>query len=334
MTAYVTTPIDRYRANAQGTGTVAGAVTNLDFDIEYDYENPLVTIAFMNEGRDSIESTHIITGLWLDVERGGFSNIFTQAWKPSVISYIPFYSYHIPNDVMHYNGSYAGVAFQVNLRNYDLQRDGRIQLCYIQTSTMCYAEDTLITLSDGTTKKVQDITYNDILKVWNFDEGKSDSAKPIWIKVEQTANQYALVKLSDSNSIKLVGTDGKYHCMYDMDEQKFIHAIDCIGHNVYTENGIAKVESLEIINEPVKFYNIVTNVHLNCYANHILTSTEKNNIYPINDMKFVKDSREFKPYEAFENYGISLDDYNGWRIAEQLMSVEECIKFVKQRKQT
>lgn len=336
MTAFVTTPVDRYQMNVQGTGTVAGAVTNLDFDIEYDDRNPLVTIMVMNVGRDSVRP-RLTTGLWLYTERGGFDSYsFTQKWKPSVIAYIPYNFTTDPStgEMSQFHGSYAGVTFQVNLKDYDLQRDGRIQLCNLQTSTMCYAEDTLITLSDGTTKMVQDITYDDVLKVWNFDEGKTDTTKPIWIKIEQESPQYALVKLSDGNSIKLVGSDGKYHCMYDVDEQKFNHAIDCVGHNVYTENGIVKVDSLEIVNEPVKFYNIVTNVHLNCYANHILTSTEKNNIYPINDMKFVKDNREFKPYETFENYGISLDDYNGWRLAEQPMSVEECVEFIKQRKQT
>lgn len=331
LTAYVTTSVDRYYQKVQGTGTVAGAITNLDFDILYDDRNPLVTITFINYGRTG---TNGITGFWLDTSEGNFdicmSNpMFTQTWKPSLIGFIPYQMTY------NFNGSYLGITFQVNLKDYNLSTNGRIQLCDLQTSTMCYAEDTLITLSDGNTKMVQDITYNDILKVWDFDKGRDNQAKPIWIKVEQTANQYALVTLSDGNSIKLVGSDGKYHCMYDVDEHKFNHAVDCIGHNVYTENGIVKVESLEIVNEPVKFYNIVTNIHLNCYANHILTSTEKNNIYPINDnMKFIKKHKQLKSYKMFKEFGISYKDFRGWRLAEQPMSVEECVEFIKQRKNT
>lgn len=326
ITVYVATSTGTYKQ--QITSMPSGdTVKDFDFDIQYTNANPLVTISVYSDTRTP--STIDYTGFWILYDYFSYEDVFNQDLSPIPLSLIP-----LPNNYSHFNGNYAGFSFQINLTDYDINTDGRVQVCNVQTSTLCYAEDTLITLSDGTTKMVQDITYDDVLKVWNFDEGKSDSAKPIWIKVEQTANQYALVKLSDGNSIKLVGSDGKYHCMFDMDEQKFNHAIDCIGHNVYTENGIVKVESLEIVNEPVKFYNIVTNVHLNCYANHILTSTEKNNIYPINDMKFIKDNREFKPYEAFKKYGITLDDYNGWRLAEQPMSVEECVEFIKQRKNT
>ena len=327
ITVYVATSTGTYKQ--QITSMPSGdTVKDFDFDIQYTNANPLVTISVYNNTR--IPSTNHYTGFWIRYyEEFSYEEVFNQDLSPIPLSLIP-----PPTNINYsnFNGYYAGFSFQINLTNYDINTDGRVQVCNVQTSTLCYAEDTLITLSDGTTKMVQDITYDDVLKVWNFDEGKSDSAKPIWIKVEQTANQYALVKLSDGNSIKLVGSDGKYHCMFDMDEQKFNHAIDCIGHNVYTENGIVKVESLEIVNEPVKFYNIVTNVHLNCYANHILTSTEKNNIYQINDMKFIKDNRELKPYDEFRQYSITHDEYVGWRLAEQPMSVEECIEFIKQRK--
>ena len=303
---------------------------NFDFDIQYTNADPLVKITVISEtGYATVDGLYMRTGFW--ISEGDFLNIqiFNQNLDPMPLSFIGW-----QGSGSHYNGDYRGFSFQINLKDYDINTDGRVQVCDVPTSTMCYTEDTLITLSDGTTKKVQDITYNDILKVWNFDEGKSDSAKPIWIKIEQEAPQYALVKLSDGNSIKLVGTDGKYHCMYDVDEQKFNHAIDCVGHNVYTENGIVKVESLEIVNEPVKFYNIVTDIHLNCYANHILTSTEKNNIYPIEDMKFVKDDRELKPYKLFKQYCITSDEYTGWRLAEQPMSVEECVQFIDQRRKS
>lgn len=332
VTLNIATDVDTYYQ------TITGVRNNGDmmvFNFAIQYKNPLITMFLQNNTRYQSQSgSWFFSGFWFNFYNQQITPLanFNNNYKPIILSFLYPHSQSF-NGQMNMNGNYQGVTVQFNLANYNYDDVGEILLGELQAATLCYAEDTLITLADGTTKKVQDITYNDLLKVWNFDEGKSDSAKPIWIKIEQTANQYALVKLSDGNSIKLVGSDGKYHCMFDMDEQKFNHAIDCIGHNVYTENGIVKVESLEIVNEPVKFYNIVTNVHLNCYTNHILTSTEKNNIYPINDMKFVKDNRKFKPYEIFENYGISLDDYNGWRLAEQPMSVEECVEFVKQRTQ-
>ena len=196
----------------------------------------------------------------------------------------------------------------------------------------CYTADTLITLADGSTKQVKDITYDDELKVWNFDEGKDDVAKPLWIKRTEHAKSYQLVTLSDGNTIKLCGSDGKYHCMFDVTEQKFNHAVDCIGHEVYTENGIATVVSIEEVKEKVDHYNIVTNYHMNLYANHILTSTEKNNIYPIADMKFVKNDRKIVPYEEFEKAHISREYYDGWRAGEWNEPLKDVITHLRRRK--
>ena len=202
----------------------------------------------------------------------------------------------------------------------------------IYDNDYCYTADTLITLADGSTKQVKDITYDDELKVWNFDEGKDDVAKPLWIKRTEHAKSYQLVTLSDGNTIKLCGSDGKYHCMFDVTEQKFNHAVDCIGHEVYTENGIATVVSIEEVKEKVDHYNIVTNYHMNLYANHILTSTEKNNIYPIADMKFVKDDRKIVPYEEFEKAHISREYYDGWRAGEWSEPLKDVITHLRRRK--
>ena len=47
---------------------------------------------------------------------------------------------------------------------------------------VCIAGGTLVPLADGTTKAIEDITYDDELLVWDFDEGKLSSAKPAWVK--------------------------------------------------------------------------------------------------------------------------------------------------------
>jgi len=35
----------------------------------------------------------------------------------------------------------------------------------------CILKGTYILLADGIVKKIEDLTYNDVLKVWDFDEG-------------------------------------------------------------------------------------------------------------------------------------------------------------------
>ena len=52
------------------------------------------------------------------------------------------------------------------------------------TNSTCFIEGTQISLENGLTKNVEDITYDDELLVWNFDEGKFDIAKPVDTKTE------------------------------------------------------------------------------------------------------------------------------------------------------
>lgn len=62
------------------------------------------------------------------------------------------------------------------------------------------------------------------------------------------------------------------------------------------------------------FYNIITYKHINIFANGILTSNSLNNIYPINNMKFIKDNRELRSIEEFD---VSDYVFEGLRLAEQ-----------------
>ena len=45
----------------------------------------------------------------------------------------------------------------------------------------CFLKGTDILLADNTTKKIEDLTYDDVLKVWDFDEGQLGSAKVCWL---------------------------------------------------------------------------------------------------------------------------------------------------------
>src|SRR6185369_581796 len=56
-----------------------------------------------------------------------------------------------------------------------------------------------------------------------------------------------------------------------------------------------------VVNEQLNYYNVISHRHLNLFADGILTSCRYNNIYPIVDMKFVKDDRAVV---ASEEYGV------------------------------
>ena len=204
---------------------------------------------------------------------------------------------------------------------------------FMQSKQTCFVEDTLITLANKGTKLVQDVDYNDELLVWNFDESKYDKAKPLWIKKMQISLFYYECKLDNGTILNLVGSNGKCHRLFSIEDGMFISATDMIGKTTYTENGIAKVVSCERVEKEVEFYNLITDYHMNLFANGVLTSCRYNNIYPIQDMKFVKDDRlnrapQWKLYESFRDHR-SLDRFiNGLRLYEQLdIPLEDTIKY-------
>lgn len=85
--------------------------------------------------------------------------------------------------------------------------------------------------------------------------------------------------------------------------------------------------SCERVEEPVEYYNIITDYHMNLYADGILTSCRYSNLYPIVDMKYVKEEREIVPYEMFDSRVVSRKYYDGLRLGEQTIPIEETNKY-------
>lgn len=193
----------------------------------------------------------------------------------------------------------------------------------------CFIKDTNIMLANKTNKKIQDITYDNELLVWNFDEGKYDSAKPLWIKKTETTTWYYKLKFSNGLELNVTGAYPEAHSLFSVEDGRFIHANKLVGKKVYTLDGIATLESCEEVHENVEFYNIITNYHMNLFANNVLTSTSLNNLYPIKDMKFVKEDRE----PVFDYTQFSDDWIVGARLKEQPTDVTKyclnCIKLTK-----
>ena len=157
---------------------------------------------------------------------------------------------------------------------------------------VCLIKNTLITLSNGTKKYVQDITFDDELLVWDFYEGRFSKAKPMFIKKAELADEYNLCRFSDGTELGLVGSDG-YHRIWNNEANEFTHTgkpETPIGTHTFNERGeMPKIISQKIIREPVEFYNIITEKHYNLFANGILTSKRWSNRYGIKDMKYVLD---------------------------------------------
>lgn len=192
----------------------------------------------------------------------------------------------------------------------------------------CYLRGTLITLADGTQKPVEEVSYDDELLVWDFDEGRFSSAKPLWIKRPQKKVGYHRLKLESGKTLDVVGTDGKAHRLLDTDAGEFVWSTDMVGHRTMTLDGDDRLVSCEWAEEPCEYYNIVTERHINCYANGILTSCRYNNVYPIRDMRFVKEQRESVSFEA---YDVPRKWYDGLRLAEQTIPIADTNEYVRWR---
>jgi hypothetical protein len=213
-------------------------------------------------------------------------------------------------DMGGYNSTYTVMAFATtaNGTSYSAPVAGN-------GGYVCFPAGTMITLSNGTKKAIEDIGYNDNILVWNFDLGEYASAKPIWIKASETATEYNVLTFSDGSVLKTVGN----HHIFNKQAERFTHTMTAdtpIGTVTVNEQGEEiTLVSAEVVKESVEFYNVWTEYHLNMFAQGVLTSNRFNNTYPIVSMKFVKGNTELRDLSEFN--GIDPKWIQGLRLQEQ-----------------
>lgn len=153
---------------------------------------------------------------------------------------------------------------------------------------VCFVEGTKITLSDGSTKLVQDIQYGDKVLCYDFTNGVQTISYIDWKIPERIATKYWEITLSDGTILNLVGSNGKSHRLYNVTKQRFDYPQDFDADDItHREDGTtARVVSCKQIEKTVKFYNIASHEHINVYANGVLTSNRLNNRFKIVDNKF------------------------------------------------
>ena len=164
-------------------------------------------------------------------------------------------------------------------------------------------------------KRIEDITYDDDLVVWDFDNGCFTTAKPLWLTVRGEAEEYNFLKFSDGSELKTV----RQHRIFNKELGKFTYPMTDetpIGTTTFNELGEeVTLVSKEVVEEKVSYYNIISHYHMNAFAEGILTSCRFSNLYEIKDMKYVKDDRELVGIEEYKD--IPEEYYYGLRLAEQ-----------------
>ena len=203
-------------------------------------------------------------------------------------------------------------AYVVDNRGYTFHRV--VQDMWEVPHGPCLVEGTQVTMADGTHKAIEDIQHGELVRVWNFDLGEFSEAQPIWIKEAEETNGHDVYTFSDGTKLRTVG-----HHVFNKEAGAFTklkYAETPVGTTTFNEQGNeVTLLSKERVIEPTRYYNVWTQYHLNLFADGILTSNRFNNIYPIVDMKFVKDDRALRSVDEFA--GIDEKYISGLRLQEQ-----------------
>ncbi len=179
-------------------------------------------------------------------------------------------------------------------------------------------------------KKLKDITKDDLIVCWDFDNGKITFIEPLWIMKPTMVDKYYLLKFSDGSELKIIGD----HKVFDADRNMFVNAgadneLKIGSHVFNSKQEIVELISWEEVDEEIEAYNVILDYHMNLFANGILTSCIFSNIYPIEDMKYVKDDSE---KINVENLSIDKKYIDGLRLNEVPInfrgSEEETIKYI------
>ena len=211
----------------------------------------------------------------------------------------------------------------------------------------CLAEGTKILLANGKYKNIEDINYKDLLSVWSYDTGSIDYEYPIWIEKKKESKTYRISTFSDGTTLKTIG----YHGIFSVDLNRFVSVDNpeefYVGTKVYkVENNKLKevtVTNIEIKEEPINHYHVVSNRYYNIIANNLLTTdgtvilsnlygfdknvtwpaikdvllSDRNNLYRYEELQDALPKYMFIGMRAEEgkilsNYGLSLDMFKGY----------------------
>lgn len=137
------------------------------------------------------------------------------------------------------------------------------------SSESCIAAGTLITLADGTQKKVEDVTMDDLLLVFNHETGRYEAAAITFIE-DDGWDYYNVINLvfSDGTVTKLIYE----HALFDLTLNKYVYITeqnyaDFVGHAFAVQDGdtFGRVTLTEafVEREYTGCYSLVTAYHLN-----------------------------------------------------------------------
>ena len=181
-------------------------------------------------------------------------------------------------------------------------------------SSTCVTPDTLVTLADGSQKRIDAVSYDDKLLVWNFYTGKYDTA-PVSVIINHGYDDNEIIELDfdDGTSINFVGCHGAFNI--NLNEFVDIDASNVstfIGDTFFKRNGnsfkAAKLIDYNIRNEYNGSYSILSHYHYNVILNGMLTISPSALAQNLYEPFEVGDNMKFdaeKMQSDIEKYGLN-----------------------------
>ena len=163
-----------------------------------------------------------------------------------------------------------------NLSEYDYTKFKNGTLEAPSSSGTCVTPETLITLADGSQVRVDSLTGNEMLLVWNMETGKFDVAPIMFLDSDPTA-EYEVIRLyfSDGTYVNVISEHGFWD--YDLNRYVYLdrNAADYIGHTFAKQNGdkLEKVQLVDVVieTEVTTAWSPVTVGHLCYFVNGMLS---------------------------------------------------------------
>ena len=140
----------------------------------------------------------------------------------------------------------------------------------------CLVEGTKIKLADGSYKNIEDIDYDDLLMVYDHENGGITYEYPIWIEKVKKADSYEKITFSDGSYLNTWGP----HSLFSYDKMDYVNVLIPDDFHVGTKivkivNGKIKIVSvvkIETINDEINYYHASSTRYHNVIANDVLTT--------------------------------------------------------------
>ena len=148
------------------------------------------------------------------------------------------------------------------------------------SSSSCVTPDTLVTLADGTQKRIDSVKAADMLLVWNFYTGKYDVA-PASILINHGYDTVEILTLVFADGTKINTING--HGFFDADANKFViiktdNVADYVGKDFIKQDGdgyeTVTLTNFEITESYTEVWSILTAEYYNCILEGMWTVTE------------------------------------------------------------